>query len=259
MSGQTLTMLAHGDAGSGKSWFAGGGPAPRLILDAEGRAKYLPGGKKILWDPWNHAPPEAGDWETCIAIVPDFRTFVRVREWLESGQHCFVSLSVDSLMEIQKRLKDSLGRAEEFGDPRQFWGEVLDQLEREVRLCRDLVLIESNSIECVVFTVGSAVNEKTGRAEPLLQGALRKQMPYFVDIVGYMYADFDPQSNAITRSMLISPTSRAVAKDGTDRLVSQFGPVIRSPHLPTLYAALNGTSPETGTVQPEHDREEQHQ
>ena len=51
-----LTMLIHGDAGTGKSWLGNTVPAPRLILDAEGRSIYLPGGPKVTWDPREQAP-----------------------------------------------------------------------------------------------------------------------------------------------------------------------------------------------------------
>lgn len=240
MSVPTFTLLAHGEAGVGKSWLGDSSPAPRLILDAEGRAKYLPSEPKVYWNPTTEAPPRYdGTWQTCVAIVPDYRTMEQVLNWLQSGQHDFVSVVVDSLMEVQKRLMDA-----EFGYNQlktQDWGLVLRHLEKLVRDYRDLVLVSTNPTVIVVFTVGS--RDQDGKARPILQGALRETVPYFVDTVGYMYTDIVPETGGIKRSMLISPTPFAVAKDNTNRLMAAYGAVIENPNLSTLYQYLATDAP----------------
>lgn len=226
-----LSILLHGDAGVGKSRLAGTAPTPSLILDAEGRARYLPG-RKIEWDPLRDAPPAVdGAWDMCIVSVTDFKVLSRVFQWLQSGQHGFVSVALDSLMEVQKRYIEELVGMEQLQT--QDWGSVLRHLEALVRNYRDLVLSPANTVDCVVFTVGTRVNEN-GRYEPLLQGALRQTLPYLMDTVGYLYVTHDADGS-LQRNLLVQPTQTIVAKDGTGLL---GGPVIASPNLTTMFESL---------------------
>lgn len=226
-----LSILLHGDAGVGKSWLAGTAPAPLLVLDAEGRGRYLPRGPKIEWDPLREEPPAAGDWNICVVNVANFDILGRVFQWLQSGQHCFRSVALDSLMEIQKRYIDQLVGMEQLQT--QHWGDVLRHLESLVRNYRDLVLTPSNTVDCVVFTVGTKVNDN-GRYEPLLQGSLRQTLPYYMDAVGYLYVTQDVDGS-LQRNLLVQPTQTIVAKDGTGRL---GGPVIVKPDLTEMFNAL---------------------
>jgi hypothetical protein len=229
---QTLTLLVHGEAGAGKSWLGDTAPGPRLILDAEGRAKYLPSQPKVLWDPRAGAPPRYdGTWETCVVIVPDYQTMELVYRWLQSGQHDFVSVVCDSLMEVQKRLIDRVAGSAQLDQ--QDWGEVFRELEKLARDYRDLVIQQSNPTRCVVFTTGS-IEDKAGKWRPMLQGKLAKSLPYLVDTVGYLYTAYTPEAG-VTRQMLVAPLPTAVAKDGTNELPS---PTVPSPHIGQLFAQV---------------------
>ena len=148
MTNPTLSILLHGEAGAGKSWLAGTAPYPCLILDSEGRSRYIPNGPKILWDPRTEDPPVAdGTWAVCIVNVDDYDVFTATYQWLQSGRHQFKSVGIDSLMEAQKRYIDKLAglRALETQD----WGSILRHLESLVRNFRDLTLEASNTIDCV--------------------------------------------------------------------------------------------------------------
>lgn len=232
MKDATLTLLLHGDSGAGKSWLAGSAPPPLLVLDIEGRAKYLPGGPKTYWDPAKDKPPEAGDWAICIVQVTDFSTIEAVYQWLQSGQHCFKSVAIDSLMEAQKRFIDKIVGMEQLQT--QHWGEVLRHLEHVVRDYRDLTHKQSNTVECVIFTVGSKTNE-AGKISPLLQGALKDTLPYFIDAVGYLYVTTNDQGEE-QRNLLLAPRATVIAKDGTNRL---GGPIVVNPDLSELFARLS--------------------
>lgn len=230
-----LTLFVHGEAGVGKSTLLDTMPAPRLILDAEGRSKFATG-RIIYWDPYNESPPVAdGTWDTCVAVVPDFDTLTRVYEWLASAQHPFVSAGVDSLMEIQKRYIDKLV------GPKQLqyddWGALLRHLEKLVRDFNDLANQPINPLTVITFTCGSKPNPKTGKMGPLLQGGLRDTVPYFPDILGYMYSEFNPETGQYVRNLLVQPSQVAEAKDGTRRLAT---PVIPNPDISQILASLNG-------------------
>lgn len=228
-----LTILIHGDSGVGKSWLAASAPAPTLVLDLEGRARYLPG-EHIEWDPRAEKPPEAGTWTHCIVNTDRFETLQLAYQWLQSGQHCFRSVVIDSLMEAQKRFIDGLVGMEQLQT--QHWGDVLRHLEALVRKYRDLALSSANSVDCVVFTVGSTVNE-AGKTVPLLQGALKNTLPYYLDSVGFLYVTHD-NGGPPTRNLLVAPTQTIVAKDGTNRL---GGPIIQNPDLSAMFTQLERT------------------
>jgi hypothetical protein len=226
-----LTILAYGDSKVGKSWFGGSAPKPLLVLDAEGRGRYLPDPNKVYWDVMKDPPPAAGDWTTCIAPVTDYKVLPAAYKWLVSGQHPFVGVDLDSLTEIQKRYIDQLVGMNAL--EQQDWGSVLRHLEALVRDYRDLVLLPNNSVECVCFIAGETEDE--GKRRPLLQGGLRKHLPYLVDACGYMYVTHDAEGT-VARNMLVAPAPTIVAGDGTNRL---GGPVIAEPNLTTLFEELN--------------------
>jgi len=235
----TLSMVVHSESGVGKSWFGDTAPGPRLILDAEGGSQFTPSRPKMLWNPNQYAPPGVQGCEpgqeavpaTTRVLVRDFATMQRVYQWLDSGQHFFQSLVVDSLTEIQKRCQDQItgGSTEQFKT--QQWGELLREMEQLVRKMRDLTTHPSKPLSAVVIL--ALTGEKDGRVRPLLQGAITKTLGGFVDVVGYMYVDTDANGQ-LMRRLLIQPLGNFVAKDRTDVLTEQFGPVLtlRNPKDP---------------------------
>lgn len=237
----TLTALFHGESGAGKSWLGASSPGPRLILDAEGRARYTPHALgKIYWDPKKGGPPAYdGTWDTCIVTVTDFEVMQLVYQWLRSGQHPFVSVVVDSLMECQKRCIDAIAGLNQLDQ--QDWGTLLRKLEHLVRSYRDLTLLpdEYQAVQCVIFIVGSVHDEKQYR--PLLQGALKDTVPYYLDVVGYLFTQRVPDATGAeqtVRRLLIERQPGFVAKDNTGRLVAAFGPVIDGPSVHAMMPHL---------------------
>lgn len=253
----TLTALIHGASGVGKSWLADTAPAPRLVIDLEGRAKYTPSGPKIGWDPRVGPPPVYdGTWQTCVVACADFETLTQVFQWLRSGQHSFVSVIIDSLMEAQKRCIDSAVGTSALDQ--QDWGTILRKLEALVRSYRDLTLVEANTVAVVLLLVGSRAGMKTGKQEPLLQGQLAETVPYYLDVVGYLFkqqvAAADGVSQVFERALLVDEQPGFVAKDGTGRLKSTYGPVIRmpetvppTPYIESLFELLKAPNPAHAT------------
>lgn len=249
----TLTALFHGESGIGKSWLADTAPGPKLVLDAEGRAKYTPSGPKIAWDVRAGAPPEYdGTWQTCVAPVPDFDSLQLAYQWLRSGQHQFVSVIVDSLMEAQKRCIDQAVGVNAL--QQQDWGTVLRKLENLVRSYRDLTLVPSSTVQVVVFIVGT--KEYNGVLEPLLQGQLRDTVPYYIDVVGYLYKQPIVDEAGVTsfqRCLLIDSVPGFRAKDNTSRLIAAYpNGMIPNPDISALMPLLEvgsaPTTPQTAVV-----------
>lgn len=234
MSGtRKMSMVLHGESGMGKSWLAGTMPPPRLHLDIEGRAHHIGTlGRIIEWDPLSQQPPaNDGTWDTCIVKVIDFGVVNTVKQWLRSGSHPFKSVTVDSLMEAQKRWMDKEVGNEQMKT--QDWGAVLRALESFVRDLRDYLAIPQTNIDAALIITGSVPDER-GKARPLLQGQLKNTLPYYVDVVGWLHVDPDPTNPMqLVRQLTVGPSPWAVTKYG-------LGPTpnpadIREPDLTKLY------------------------
>ncbi len=242
----TLTALIHGESGIGKSWLAASAPAPRLILDAEGRAKYAPSLlPKITWDPKQGPPPASdGTWDTCIVAIADFDTLNTAYTWLRSGQHHFKSIVIDSLMEAQKRCVDAVAGTSAMQT--QDWGTLLRRVEALVRQYRDLTFLETNHVAVVLFIVGSV--NVDGKQRPLLQGSFKDTVPYYMDVVGYYFKQPIIAQDGVTtlgyqRALLVDSQPGFVAKDGTGRLVAAYPSGVITPAEGQQAPSIEGLMP----------------
>ena len=210
-----LSTVIHAESGVGKSWLADTAPAPRLILDAEGGSKFTPSQPKVYWDPMREEPPLGQ--ETVIVFVRDFNTMLRSYEWLNSGRHDFQSVGLDSVTELQKRCKDAIRALEGMGGMRiQDWGTLLDDMELLIRQFRDLWQHPIKPVPVTTFITTTKMDDK-GTYRPHVQGALNLSLPYFVDIVGYLYVA-TTDVGSLERRLLVQPAPGFIAKDRTDRL-----------------------------------------
>ncbi len=246
-----MTALIHGDSGVGKSWLAASAPYPRLILDAEGRAKYAPSLlPKVYWNPKEGAPPSAdGTWDTCICPIADFETLSTAYSWLRAGTHQFKSIVIDSLMEAQKRCIDAVTGTSQMQT--QDWGTLLRRIEGLVRSYRDLTLLPDSvqTASVVLYIVGTRLRD--GKQAPLLQGQFADTVPYYMDVVGYYFKQPVMAEDGVTvanyqRALLVDSQPGFVAKDGTGRFVATYSggvvvpdPGEQAPSIEKLYALLD--------------------
>ena len=239
---QTLSVLVHAHSKVGKTWFGGTAPAPRLILDAEGGTKWLPV-HRTVWDPRMGPPPTPdGTWDTCIVYVRDVRDVELTYQWLLAGQHQFRSIVLDSISEIQKRAKDSIVG---LGDMRtQDWGTILTQMEALIRNIRDLTLHPIRPVQAVVLI--AFTRERDGRHSPYVQGALAITMPYFLDVIGYLYPQ-PLEDGTIIRRMLVGPDPQFEAGE---RVGGRLGRVIDNPNMESMLYTVYGLQPAAPQVAP---------
>jgi hypothetical protein len=196
MSFQGLSLMIQGFAKAGKSTLADSGPRPTLIIDVEGTSVWTPS-RKIRWDPDRETVPYPdGTWDSAVVIVREARTVMRIYNILNSGQHYFNSLSIDSVTEVQQRIIDDLtmGRTMD----RDKWGTLLRQINTMIRAYRDLITHPVKPLWSVAMTAGT--HNVNGRWRPLLQGASQDYTPYYVDVLGYLGASPDG-----TRTLMIGP------------------------------------------------------
>lgn len=236
---RALSVLIHGDSKAGKSTLANTAPAPRVLLDAEMAYRFLPG-KKIFWDPTSEAPPQAdGSWETCVVIVRSYTHMVKAYEWLNSGAHPFVSVVVDSISEIQSRAKDDL--AESGRMSQQLWGDLLYEMDKLVRGFRDLTEHPTRPLTAVVVTAMTQM--RNGKFRPYVQGQMSVKLPYFLDVIGYLYTEVVPHPTDPTqpptkyRRMLVTPHEMFEAGE---RVQGRLGDVITDPSIPSMLDQVFG-------------------
>lgn len=204
--GQCMSILLHSDTKVGKTTFGATSPKPMLLLDAEMAYRFLPN-PKVFWDPMTQAPPVYdGTWEICVVLIREYSTFVRAYEWLASGQHNFISVVIDSISEIQTRCKDQL--LAQGADKFKLWGGLLDHMEKKVREFRDLTEHPTRPLSSIVIT--SMTQQRDGKWRPYVQGQLQTKMPYFLDVIGYLYVQEIPatdptQASTKIRRMLVTP------------------------------------------------------
>lgn len=90
----------------------------------------------------------------------------------------------------------------------QDWGVLLSAMDSTIRGFRDLCLIPQLTVRCVVF-ISETRESNTGRMVPYMQGQIAVSLPYWVDICGYMYPDYDLDANGQAtrekRTIWISP------------------------------------------------------
>lgn len=232
----SLTVLVYGDTKMGKTTLAASSPSPRLILDAELKAQYLPG-KKVQWKPKEGPPPEPGDWETCVVSVREYSDFVSAIEWLQSGKHCFRSVALDSISELQKRCQDQLNPTL---DPlrTQDWGTLLRHMEARVRQLRDLTEHPTSPVESVVITAMAVMRD--GKWRPYVQGQLSVTLPYFMAVVGYLFVQDVPSEDPSqlprqVRRLLVSPTPTIEAGENVQ---GRLGQVVDDPTVPKMLALV---------------------
>lgn len=239
--GRALSVLVHADTKVGKSTLGITTPAPRLLCDAEAAYRFLPGRENFkFWDPTREAPPVYdGSWETCVAIMREYSYLTKSLEWLNSGQHPFRAVTIDSISEIQTKCKDDLA-----ADGRmtiQLWGDLLTHMERTIRGFRDLTEHPTHPLEAVVITAMTQMRD--GKWRPFVQGQLQTKMPYFLDVIGYLYVAEeanveDPTQPAIqVRKMLVSKHPQFEAGE---RVQGKLGSVVSAPNVSKMLDTVFG-------------------
>jgi hypothetical protein len=241
-----LSILVHGGPKAGKSWLGDTTPAPRLVLDAEAGSRFTKSRKRD-WDPLTEAVPVYdGTWDTVLVSVREYDVMKRVYEWLNSGQHPFRSVVMDSISEIQQRCVDNIAGVEIMKT--QDWGTLLREMSKLVRGYRDLLTHPTRPLEAVVI-IAMTRTVDGGRQVPYVQGQLATTLPYYIDVVGYITTSQDEQSRT-HRYLMIQPDPRWLTGErvggrlGTHvELFDNYGDTV-SDMLDLVFGANGSTSAE---------------
>jgi hypothetical protein len=244
---RSLSILVHAPSKQGKSTLAATAPLPIVLFDAEGGTKFLAGSpflselyghpfRVVAWDPAQPPPLYDGTWDAAVVTVHSWQDFVNAAMWLSSGQHHFTSLVVDSITEIQRRLKKNLVGTEQM--KMQDWGTLLTTMDDAIRGLRDLTISPYNPIRVAVFVAETRQNAQ-GKYVPYMQGQIATSLPYWVDICGWLFVDMMPdaqgQPTIPIRKLLVNQHPMYEAGERVQGLV---GPVIDNPRIYSIVDAV---------------------
>jgi len=195
MAEESLSIIGHGRAGSGKTTLGLTGPTPTLFLDVETASRFIPKRDKIEWDPMKDAPPVYdGTWKFCVVKVTNWSIATKVMEYLRSDKHVFKTVVIDSISEILVKAKENIRPSAGFRI--QDWGTLSQNLGGMLRELRDITARSSSSIE-VLYLISTSkdtqINVGTKDKEdfityyrPHLEGSIQSQAPYLFDMVVFI-------------------------------------------------------------------------
>lgn len=228
-----INIIIFGHAKRGKSWLGDTTPAPRVVLDSEGGSRFTPSRKRI-WDPVSQRPPVAdGTWDTAIVVVRSYRDVLKAFEWLNSGQHPFHSVVLDSISEIQQRAVDDIAGTNQMAQ--QDWGKLLRTVSDLVRKFRDLVTHATNPLDAVVFI--AMAKQVDGTWRPHMQGGLATTFPYYVDACCFLDVVHAEDGTPVRR--LFCGTFPGF--ETGERLGGRIPTYVDSPNLSELLARVRGS------------------
>ena len=245
-----MSILIHAPSKIGKSTLSSTAPVPILVLDAEGGWRFIRevgfrSGKplrRVYWDPMTGPPPRYdGTWDACIVTVNSWGMLQRVYEWLLTTPHDFVSLVGDSITEMQRRCKQNINSAGQMQI--QDWGRLLTEMDKLIRGLRDLILLPSN-IRVAVFL--AETREDKGRWRPYMQGQIGVSLPYWVDVVGYLFVDHaldeNGQPTIPVRKLLVGPNA---TYESGERVQGVLGNIVDDPHITRIVNTIFPPTPQT--------------
>ena len=242
---RALTVLVHASAKQGKSSLSVTAPAPRVYLDVESAARFLEADgriRPIKWNPTDPPPVADGTWDTAVVATRDFSTVEKVYGWLNSGNHPFKSLIIDSISELQTRVVDNLtGRKQ---PTMQQWGGVYRDVGGLIRDIRDLTMHPIKPLEAVVIV--AMTRQIDGKYVPWCQGQLQTVLPYLLDATAYLYVDNDPNTGQPVRMLLTQPTNEFEAGN---RVGNKWPIVITEPNITSMIDAVFGPESDPITIE----------
>jgi len=226
---RSVSFLIYGASKSGKSTLAVTSPAPRLYMDVEAAARFLPI-KRVTWNPAKEEPPvHDGTWDTAVVPTKNWDTVQKAYQWLASGKHPFNSFIVDSISELQQRYIEGISGRSQL--QLQQWGDAFREVAGLIRDIRDLTVHPTKPLQCIVLT--AMAKNRDGMWSPFVQGQLQDVMPYFLDLTGYLYVELE--SEGMGSDMLVEKrrllTRRTSQFEAGQRLGGSIPPVVDSPHL----------------------------
>ena len=225
-----LNLFVYGESGVGKTFLSGTAAddkrtSPVLFIDAEGGITTIKERKDI-------------DVVTVRSMKQLEKVATQLGASVKAGKLYYSTIVVDSLTELadldmRDVMREAYNRSPDKVDidvpsPRE-WGKVRNHIRIIVRYFKDL--------PChVIWTGHLSVQEADPdkgiprKYYPGFAGKLAREIPGFMDIVGY-YSQKSTNEGVIIRSLQLQGTDRVIAKDRTKVL----GQLIQDPTVPMIW------------------------
>ena len=190
MAEDSISILAYGGAGSGKTSLGLTGIGPTLLLDAETASRFIPKSRKKMWNPskGEQIPTLEDGQDVVVVRITDWDDVERVMKHLRKHSHPFKTVMFDSISEVQIKAKKKVTDGQ---FQIQHWGELGRQMGDLLRELRDITADPDSPIKILYLISiakytpshetknGGTVPEKW---EPFLEGSTKNVTPYLFDI-----------------------------------------------------------------------------
>jgi hypothetical protein len=227
--------MIFGEYGVGKTYLLGTAhdhpeTNPLLILDIEGGVRTLRHRKDV-------------DVIQIRSLEQLMQTYEDLYNSIEKNEIYYKTIGIDTLTELQSLDINSIMSERHDENPRldkdvpdQYgWNKSGAHVRKIVRAFRDLPC--NTLFICHVAEVENALKQK--EYYPMLPGKLRKQIPGFLDFVGYMKSEVG-EDDTVIRSIQFLKTDKVAAKDRT----SAFDALEVNPTIPSLWDKLQDSNKE---------------
>ena len=244
----TLSVLVHAPAKTGKTTLGTTAPLPICALDVEGGWKFIREAgyqtgiklRRTVWNPMTGPPPRYdGTWDFCHVVITSWNELTQAYNYLARTElHDFRSIVLDSVTEAQRKLKANLRGTEDMTI--RDWGQLLVLMDALIRNMRDLVLLPG-TLQMVVFIAETEM--KDGAWRPAMQGQIGRALPYWVDICGYLstekLVDANGQSTGKLKRLLIGEGILPTVIAG-ERVQGALPDIVDNPRLTEMLTAIYG-------------------
>jgi phage nucleotide-binding protein len=224
-----LNILIYGDPGVGKTYLLGTAEdhiktSPVLLIEVEGGAKTI-----------RHRNIDVVPARTLTQVQKVLNTLILAGDDLYYKTVCLDSLSELQKLDmrfIMKQAKEASKNPDKFDidvPSQREWGKSLEHTRAIVRAFRDL---PCNTI-LTALAADKSEDGKVIEIFPSLPGKARNEIPGFMDIVGYYYAQ--QQGPTTVRRLQLAKTRKVSAKDRTGML----GEMMEEPTIPAIFDAVH--------------------
>lgn len=198
MAEDSISILAYGGPGSGKTTLGLTGPTPILMLDVETASRFIPRNRRVYWNPekGEAIPDLSGKTDPVVVVrTPHWTNVEPVMQYLRSHNHPFRTVLIDSISELIVKAKDNISKSQ---FKIQDWGTLGRTMGDMLRELRDIAADPDSPIEMLYMIsiarhIASDPDKGTSdRWEPLLEGSTKSVAPYLFDLTALISLEMVP-------------------------------------------------------------------
>lgn len=149
------------------------------------------------------------DKQVPFAKIETLEQLKQLRDFLQKEEHQFETLVIDSITDINERIKKGIEEKTGRKMEKNMWAELSDKIKG--------ILFDIKNIDMHIIIIAQEKFEKDGdeikKIIPSLNGKLANEICYFMDVVWYIYIDEEWERRLIT-----SQNDKYLSKDRTKKI-----------------------------------------